>query len=80
MCGGHGALTEFAAGTARAWLEPGPGAPRLEGGYSRDLAARPAWSRSPDLSYGRYFLNLAFRIYSRGETPQEPEHLGEPVR
>lgn len=51
---------------------------RVSGGYSR------VWQRSrvepfPDLSYGRYFLNLAFRIYSRGETPQEPEHLGEPV-
>jgi hypothetical protein len=73
----HGTLTEYAAGTASAGWSFGQ-VFRVSGGYSR------VWQRSnvepfPDLSYGRYFLNLAFRIYSRGETPQEPEHLGEPV-
>lgn len=67
-------LTEFAAGTARvAWnLAP---AFRLDGGYSR------VWQRShvpsfADLSYDRYFLSLAFRILSAGETPKEPASLG----
>ena len=70
-------LTDYAAGTARASWSFGSSW-RLEGGYSR------VWQRSrvapfPDLSYGRYFLNLAFRIYRTGETPREPERLGEPT-
>jgi hypothetical protein len=71
-------LTEFAAGTARvAWnLAP---AFRLDGGYSR------VWQRShvpsfADLSYDRYFLSLAFRIFSTGETPKEPASLGRPTQ
>jgi len=70
-------LTEFAAGTARlAWnLAP---AFRLDGGYSR------VWQRShvepfANLSYARYFLNLAVRIFSAGETPKQPESLGRPT-
>jgi hypothetical protein len=68
------ALTEFAAGTARFGWSFAP-AFRLDGGYSR------VWQRSrvasfANLSYGRYFLNLAFRIYSTGETPVAPENLG----
>jgi hypothetical protein len=70
-------LIDYAAGTAHASWSFGP-ALRLDGGYSR------VWQRSrvepfPDLSYGRYFLNLAFRIYRTGETPREPDHLGEPT-
>lgn len=64
---------EFAAGTARfSWnmfqfL-------RLNGGYSR------VWQRSDvepfdNLSYDRYFLGLAIRIFSTGETPRSPEEL-----
>ncbi|HEX9941686.1 MAG TPA: hypothetical protein VGG03_06705 [Thermoanaerobaculia bacterium] len=71
------ALTEFAAGTARvAWtFVP---AFRLAAGYSR------VWQRShvepfADLSYSRYFLSLAFRIFSTGDTPREPESLGRPT-
>jgi hypothetical protein len=70
-------LTEFAVGTARAaWTFAQ--AFRLEGGYSR------VWQRSrvgsfADLNYARYFLNLAFRIWSSGDTPREPESLGRPT-
>jgi len=75
--GTDGALTEYAAGTASASWSFGP-AFRVLGGYSR------IWQRSrvepfPNLSYGRYFLNLAFRIFSTGETPRLPERLGEPT-
>jgi len=70
-------LTEFAAGTARAAWTFAP-AFRLEGGYSQ------VWQRSEiesfgNLSYARYFLSLAFRIYSTGETPKAPESLGRPT-
>jgi hypothetical protein len=70
-------LTEFAAGTARASWTFAP-AFRLEGGYSR------VWQRSRvatfgDLNYARYFLSLAFRIYSTGETPNAPDSLGRPT-
>ncbi len=75
--GTTGALTEYAAGTASASWSFWPGL-RAVGGYSR------IWQRSrvepfPNLSYGRYFLNLAFRIFSTGETPRLPERLGEPT-
>ena len=48
---------------------------RVTAGYSR------VWQESEiatldDLSYDRYFLNLAVRLWSRGETPQAP---GRPV-
>lgn len=70
----NGALTEFAAGTARFGWSFAP-AFRLDGGYSR------VWQRSrvaefANLSYSRYFLSLAFRIYSTGETPVAPANLG----
>ncbi|MFL6237024.1 MAG: hypothetical protein ACJ76N_28095 [Thermoanaerobaculia bacterium] len=70
-------LTEFAAGTARAGWSFAP-AFRLEGGYSR------IWQRAhvapfANLSYSRYYVNLAFRIYSSGETPLEPASLGRPT-
>jgi hypothetical protein len=74
---GENELTEFAAGTARAaWTFAQ--AFRLEGGYSR------VWQRSQvaaygDLNYARYFLNLAFRIWSSGDSPREPESLGRPT-
>jgi hypothetical protein len=68
------ALTEFAAATARFGWTFSP-AFRLDGGYSR------VWQRSQvpefaNLSYSRYFLGLAFRLYSTGETPVEPQDLG----
>jgi hypothetical protein len=70
-------LTEFAAGTARAGWSFAP-AFRLEGGYSR------IWQRArvepfANLSYSRYYLNLAFRIYDSGTTPLRPENLGRPT-
>jgi hypothetical protein len=70
-------LTEFAAGTARAGWTFAP-AFRLEGGYSR------IWQRArvepfANLSYARYFVNLAFRIYDSGEAPLRPENLGRPT-
>ncbi|HEX6903275.1 MAG TPA: hypothetical protein VF789_26400 [Thermoanaerobaculia bacterium] len=70
-------LTEFVAGTARASWSFTP-AFRLSGSYSR------IWQSSEvepfaDLSYSRYFLSLAFRLFSAGETPNEPESLGRPI-
>lgn len=71
---------EFAAGTARfSWNIFQ--ALRLNGGYSR------VWQRSDvepfdDLSYDRYFLGLAIRIFSTGEAPRAPgelERRGEPT-
>lgn len=75
-----GSLMEFAAGTARVSWAVLPSL-RLTGGYSR------VWQRSDvepfdDLSYDRYFLGLAFRIFERGETPHLPgdlERRGEPT-
>jgi len=69
--------TEFAAGTARiAWSSAQN--VRLSGGYSR------VWQSDrtglfEDLSYDRYFLGLAFRIYATGEAPEEPNKLGRPT-
>ncbi len=70
-------LNEFAAGTLRfSWTIFQP--LRLTGGYSR------IWQESrvepfEDLSYSRYFLGLAVRIFSIGETPNEPDLQGEPT-
>lgn len=74
-----GSLTEFATGTLRLSWSFLPSV-RLTGGYSR------IWQRSDlklfdNLSYNRYFLGLAFRIYRTGERPRAPEELerrGEP--
>lgn len=69
--------TEFAAGTARlGWALAQ--AVRLTGGYSR------VWQESrtelfEDLSYDRFFLGLAVRLYSTGENPREPGRLGSPT-
>ena len=70
-------LNEFAAGTIRFnWTIFQP--VRLTGGYSR------IWQESrvepfEDLSYSRYFLGLAVRVFSFGETPNEPDLQGEPT-
>jgi hypothetical protein len=69
-------LTEFAAGTLRASWSFAP-ALRLTAGYSR------IWQRSSvrlfdDLSYDRYFVGFAFRLYQTGETPRAPGELGRP--
>ncbi|HEX2224294.1 MAG TPA: hypothetical protein VHN15_08815 [Thermoanaerobaculia bacterium] len=63
-------LSEFAAGTLRLGWTVLPSL-RLNAGYSR------IWQEArvepfEDLSYSRYFLGLAFRIFSRGETPKDP--------
>ncbi|HEV2843264.1 MAG TPA: hypothetical protein VG477_00325 [Thermoanaerobaculia bacterium] len=70
-------LTEFAAGTARVSWTFTP-AFRLSGGYSRVWQSSRVENFS-DLSYSRYFLSLAFRIFSTGETPREPDSLGRPI-
>jgi hypothetical protein len=67
----------FAAGTARLSWAVLPSL-RLTGGYSR------IWQSSKvepfeDLSYDRYFLGLAFRIFSTGENPRSPEELEHPI-
>jgi hypothetical protein len=63
-------LSELITGTARLSWEILP-ALRLTGGYSR------VWQQSrieqfDDLSYSRYFLGLAFRLWSTGDTPKNP--------
>lgn len=68
---------EFAAGTARVTWAVLPSL-RLTGGYSR------IWQSSEvepfeDLSYDRYFLGLAFRIFSTGDAPRQPEELERPL-
>jgi hypothetical protein len=70
-------LTEFAAGTARAAWTFAP-AFRLEGGYSRVWQSSRVASFG-DLNYARYFLSLAVRLYSTGETPKAPGSLGRPT-
>jgi hypothetical protein len=77
---GSGTLTDFATGTLRLSWSFLPSV-RLTGGYSH------IWQRSnvklfDNLSYDRYFLGLAFRIYRTGERPRAPEeleHRGEPT-
>ena len=67
---GNRPLSEFAAGTLRLGWQALPSL-RLNAGYSRiwqEARAEPF----EDLSYSRYFLGLAFRIFSRGETPKDP--------
>lgn len=64
-------LDEFAAGTVRFGWAFFPGL-RLTGGYSRiwqDSNVEPF----ADLSYDRYFLGLAFRIWSTGDKPRDPD-------
>lgn len=68
--GNDGPVSELATGTARLSWNIVPSL-RLTGGYSR------VWQRArvepfDDLSYSRYFLGLAFRIFSTGETPKNP--------
>jgi hypothetical protein len=63
-------VSEFVTGTARLSWNIVPSL-RLTGGYSR------VWQSArvepfDDLSYSRYFLGLAFRIFSTGETPKNP--------
>jgi hypothetical protein len=76
--GDNEVLTEFAAGTARAGWSFAP-AFRLEGGYSRIWQRAQVATPFANLSYSRYYVNLAFRIYSSGETPLEPASLGRPT-
>jgi hypothetical protein len=70
-------LTEFRAGTARAGWSFAP-ALRVEAGCSR-IWQRAQVAPFANLSYSRYYVNLAFRIYSSGETPLEPASLGRPT-
>jgi hypothetical protein len=70
-------LTRFAAGTVRAGWSFAP-AYRLEAGYSR-IWQRAEVAPFANLSYSRYYVNLAFRLYSSGETPLPPASLGRPT-
>ena len=70
-------LTELRAGTARAGWTFAPGF-RLEGGYSR-IWQRAQVAPFANLSYARYYVNLAFRLYSAGENPLQPASLGRPT-
>lgn len=68
-------LVEALAGTARfSWRFSQVAA--LNGGYSyirQDSQVEPF----EDLSYSRYFLGLALRLYRSGEEPRDPAHAGE---
>ncbi|HEY3570327.1 MAG TPA: hypothetical protein VGP73_20520 [Thermoanaerobaculia bacterium] len=70
-------LTRFAAGTVRAGWSFAP-AYRLEAGYSR-IWQRAQVAPFANLSYSRYYVNLAFRLYNSGENPVEPASLGRPT-
>lgn len=63
-------ISEFAAGSLRLGWQALPSL-RLNAGYSR-IWQEARVAPFEDLSYSRYFLGLAFRIFSRGETPKDP--------
>ena len=75
--GGDEVLTELRAGTVRAGWSFAPSS-RVEAGYSR-IWQRAAVAPFANLSYSRYYVNLAFRIYRSGEAPLEPANLGRPT-
>ncbi|HEX6865401.1 MAG TPA: hypothetical protein VF414_21415 [Thermoanaerobaculia bacterium] len=52
---------------------------RIDGGYSHIWQDAQGAGPFEDLSYDRFFLGLAVRLYSTGETPKEPSRLGEQI-
>jgi hypothetical protein len=50
---------------------------RIDGGYSHIWQEAEGRGPFEDLSYDRFFLGVAVRLYSTGETPKEPSRLGE---
>lgn len=50
---------------------------RIDGGYSHIWQESEGGGPFEDLSYDRFFLGVAVRLFSTGETPQEPSRLGE---
>lgn len=68
--------TEFIAGSVRLGWNLAQ-AVRIDGGYSHIWQDAEGTGPFEDLSYDRFFLGLAVRLYSTGETPKEPSRLGE---
>jgi hypothetical protein len=67
--------TEFVAGSVRLGWNLAQTV-RIDGGYSR-IWQNAQGGPFQDLSYNRFFLGLAVRLYSTGETPKEPSRVGE---
>lgn len=67
--------TEFVAGSVRLGWNLAQTV-RIDGGYSH-IWQNAQGGPYQDLSYDRYFLGLAVRLYSTGETPKEPSRVGE---
>lgn len=67
--------TEFVAGSVRLGWNLAQ-AVRLDGGYSH-IWQNAQGGPFEDLSYDRFFLGVAFRLFSTGETPKEPSRVGE---
>lgn len=68
--------TEFIAGSVRLGWNLAQ-AVRIDGGYSHIWQESEGRGPFEDLSYDRFFLGMAVRLFSTGETPQEPSRLGE---
>ncbi|HKV11796.1 MAG TPA: hypothetical protein VJ725_26855 [Thermoanaerobaculia bacterium] len=68
--------TEFIAGSVRLGWNLAQRL-RIDGGYSHIWQDAQGAGPFEDLSYDRFFLGVAVRLYSTGETPQEPSRLGE---
>jgi hypothetical protein len=68
--------TEFVAGSVRLGWSLAQ-AVRIDGGYSHIWQNAQGGGPFEDLSYDRFFLGVAFRLFSTGETPKEPSRVGE---
>lgn len=68
--------TEFIAGSVRLGWNLAQSV-RIDGGYSHIWQEAEGRGPFEDLSYDRFFLGVAVRFFSTGETPKEPSRLGE---
>lgn len=68
--------TEFVAGSVRLGWNLAQTV-RIDGGYSHIWQNAQGVGPFQDLSYDRFFLGVAFRLFSTGETPKEPSRVGE---
>ncbi|HSF43126.1 MAG TPA: hypothetical protein VLT87_25225 [Thermoanaerobaculia bacterium] len=74
---GNGSFdTEFVAGSVRLGWNLAQTV-RIDGGYSHIWQNAEGGGPFEDLSYDRFFLGVAVRLYSTGETPKEPSRVGE---
>lgn len=68
--------TEFIAGSVRLGWNLAQTV-RIDGGYSHIWQESEGTGPFEDLSYDRFFLGVAVRLFSTGETPKEPSRVGE---